>query len=221
MPISIPDLSITKTYADGKKLKENQLDAANDSIDTYVETYLRNNLEQLAYDVFGDATYSFYNTGSQSVTNSVYDKQSAESLYAAGNIDIGTVADAGWGAADASNAVIVFTPEKRGKYKATFTFTHSAASAATTEFTCVTSFRITDGADVSAMVNSGGVIPATAAGSGTITNPITISHIFEWTTTSPKTIALHKYNRTMADVDSNVVAASATAGELMMMVEKI
>ena len=221
MAVLISDLNITEGYQDNQKLTEAQLNASMASIETYVNTYLTNNLEQLAKDSHGASTYTFGNTGAALYTYNLFDKQTGLSSYSGGNIDIGTTADGAWASVDAVNAIVTMTPEKAGKYKVTFMFTHRATSSTTTEFTIETSFRLSDGTSASYHFNSGGYLPATAGNSGLVINPITISYIFTWADIAAKTIYLQKYNRATTAVNANVVCGSDANGIIMMSVEKI
>ena len=221
MAVSLTDLTVTENYADGAQLTFAQLEAQNTSIETAVNTTGLRNIEQLAKDCFGDANYTFNSDGDASLTNTLFDKQYVQSSYTGGDISIGTSADGAYAAVDAVNAVISIVPEIIGKYRATFTFTHRATSTATTEMEADVSFRITDGTTASPAVNSGGYIPATAANSGVLTNTVTLSYIFDFTTTSTKTITLQKYVRTATALSANVVNALAANGEITMSIEKI
>ena len=218
---TLSDLSYTKTYDDLQVFDEADLDASLNSIQTYTNDTIKDNLVQLAKDAFGITDYQFDSDGNAQYTANLFDKQYATDSYNGGDISITTTADAAYADVDAVSASIAFTPEKTGQYKVTFEFNHVTQSTATTEFQCETTFRITDGSTASFAKFSGGHIPATAAGSGRIANPITISHIFTMTAAVAKTITLQKFNRTMSNVNSNVVSASAATGEIYMTVEKL
>jgi hypothetical protein len=218
---TLTNLDVTEDYADGKQLTEAQLQAQNTSIETSVNTTLMRNLEQLAKDAYGNANYTFNSDGNASLTNTLFDKQYVESTYNGGDISIGTSADVSWTAVDGVNAVVSITPEIIGTYRATFVFTHRATSTATTEMEADVGFRITDGTTASAVVNSGGYVPATAANSGELSNVITISKVFNFTTASSKTVTLQKFVRTATALSANVVNALAANGELYMAIEKV
>jgi hypothetical protein len=218
---TLTDLNVTENYAANTTLTETQLNTAMTSIESTVNTTALRNLEQLAKDSWGNANYTFDSDGAANMTNTLFDKQTAVDYYNGGNISIGTAATVAWAAVDAVNAAVSITPEVAGKFKATFNFTHRAASTATTEFELDIGFRITDGTDASYATNSGGYMAATAANSGEFIHPVCITHIFTWTTTTAKTVTLQYYNRTCTDVDSNVVSAAAATGEIYMTIEKI
>ena len=215
------DYTATKTYDDKEVCDETDLDTTYTAFQTFVNTSLKANLQQLARDCFGIVDYQFDSDGAAQYTNNLFDKQYITDFYNGGDIAIGVVADAAWGAVDAVNAAVTITPEKVGAYRATFYFTHRVTSTATTEFTADVGFRITDGTDASYAVNSGGRIPATAGGSGEFYNPVFLTCVFDWATTTAKTVTLQNYNRTLTDVSANVVAAAAATGEIYMIVEKI
>ena len=218
---TITDLSITKNYADDTRWTEAQLDAFKSSIETFVNTSIARNLEQVAKDAFGNANYTLDSDGSPNLTNTLFNKQSATDSYNGGDISLGTSADVSYAAVDAVNAAVTITPEIIGKYRAVFTFSHIAEFTATTEGQCETSFLITDGTTNSSSIMSGGYMPATAANSGRFVNPISITHEFNFTTTSAKTITLQKFNRTMTAVNANSVGATSTTGEIYMVIEKV
>ena len=225
MVIAISDLVVDKSYADGEKLSEAILDAAlkvgdPDSIEDYLNKYVKDNLLQLAKDVMPGA-YTFDNDGAGNNVNSIFNKQSVTDFYNGGNIDIGVAVDGAWIAVDAVNAAITITPEYVGKYRAVFYFTHRATSTATTLMDVDVGFRLTDGTDASYAVNSGGRVAATGAGSGVVINPVYLTCQFDWGTTTAKTVTLQKYVRTATDVNANVVAAAAASGEIYMLIEKI
>lgn len=221
MTVSITDLTVTEGYADDTKLTQTQLNTAMTSIETHSNTKLARNLEQLAKDCWSNANYTFTDDGVASKTNSLFDKQYGTDYYNGGNISIGTAATVAWAAVDAVNASISFTPETIGKYIVTCYFTHRATSVATTEFSIDVGFRITDGTDASYAVNSGGYLPATAAGSGIFIHPVFLTHVFNWTTTAAKTVTLQYYNRTCTQVSANVVAAAAASGEIFIVCHKL
>lgn len=221
MAISITDLAVTENYADGTILTFAQLTAAMTSIETGVNTYAFRNIEQLAKDAFPEASYTLNNDGSKNITSTLWDKQVETDNYDGGDISIETSTDSGWESVDAVNAAISITPELPGKYKATFVFTHKVTSTATTLMAADTSFRITDSTDASQTQNSGATLAATGSGSSVAQNTVVITHVFNFSTTSAKTITLQKWNRTMTAVSANTVNASSTTGGLYMIVEKI
>jgi len=221
MAISISDLTVTEGYADGTILTFAQLAAAMTSIETHSNTKLVNNLEQLALDCFPTASYTFTDNSTKAITSTLWDKQFVEDEYDGGDISIGTSADAGWANVDGTNISVAITPEMAGKYKATFTFTHEATSTATTLMAVEVGFRITDGTDASQPMNSGATLAATGSGSSVFQHPITIVYVFDFTTTTAKTITLQKWVRTATAVSANTVNASSSSGGVYMCVEKI
>jgi len=221
MAVTISDLAYTKNYSDDTRPTEAVLDAAFESIQTYLNDSVKDNLVQLAKDCHGNTDYTLDGDGSANYTNSLFAKQYATDYYNGGDISIGVAADGAYAAVDAVNASILFTPERVGQYRATCRFNHTFTTTATTEGTCEVSFRLTDGTDASYSVRSGGYLPATAAGSGKLSVPIGVSHVFDWTTTTAKTVSLQKYVRAATQVATNIVAATAATGEVYLTVEKI
>ncbi len=221
MSIAISDLNITENYADDKILNEAQLNETEDSVEVYVNSKIKDNLVQLACDVMGINNYTFNDDGLPSLTNTVFNKQTQEDDLVSGDISIGIAPDVGWSNVNAIDASVTITPELPGKYKATFMFTHTMTTQATTEGGVEVSFRLTDGTTASNSINSGGYLPATAANSGVLRIPVCLSCYFDWTTTTPKTVILQKYVRSAAALTSNVVCSTSATGELAMIVEKV
>jgi len=227
MAITITDLAVTEGYADDNMLTETQLNAAvgddsSGSIEYYINNSVITNIIQIAKDAWGTSSaYTLDGDGTANMTATLFNKQYATDYYNGGNITIGTSADSAWAAVDAVNASLSFKPEMIGQYRVTCYFTHRATSTATTEFEIDTGFRLTDGTDASYAVNSGGYMPATAAASGEFFHPCFITFVFDWSTTTTKTITLQKYNRTCTAVSANVVSAAAATGEFYIVCEKI
>lgn len=70
--MAIPDLNITEDYAALEVLTQSQLNDAMTSIETYINTDVKPNFEQIGLDVFG-ASYEFNNDGVQTRTNPLVD----------------------------------------------------------------------------------------------------------------------------------------------------
>jgi len=221
MTVSITDLTSTKQYADDTKWTEAQADAWRTSSDDHINTKISRNIEQIGKDAWGNDNYTLNDNGDPSLDNTLFDKQFETENYNGGDITIGTSADVGYAAVEAVNAAISITPELPGRYRVDFRFTHRVTSNATSEMTAETSFRLTDGSTASPCISSGGRVPATAAGSGVLIFPVHLSHIFEWDSTSARTITLQKFNRSMTNISANVVNATPTTGEISMTVEKV
>lgn len=216
---TMADLAYTKQYDDLTKLSEAQLDAAYESIQDYVNT-LKDNFLSVTLDALG-SDYTYPGTGAAVYTNTLYAKQNGTDSYNGGDISIGTTADAAYAAVDAVNASISFTPERAGRYRAVFFFNHVFQLNNTSEGRCETSFRFTDGVDASFAVRSGGYFPAPAANAIRMSNPIMLTHIFNWTDTTAKVVTLQKFVRLATNINTNQVAATAATGEIYMLVEKI
>lgn len=69
--MSVASLQVTKTYADGLAWTEAKMDAAMQSIQTYTQTSVVNNFNQVRKDIWG-ATYDFDNDGNANNTNTLY-----------------------------------------------------------------------------------------------------------------------------------------------------
>lgn len=221
MAISITDLAVTEGYADGTILTFAQLTAAMTSIESGLNTRGFRNIEQIAKDCFPEASYTLDSDGAKNITSTLWDKQVVQDDFGGGDISIETTTDSGFEDVNAVDIVLYITPELPGKYKATFNFVHEVTSTATTLMAAKTAFRLTDGSDASGPQYSGATLAATASGSSVYRSIITLVHIFNFTTTTEKTIKLQKYNSVMTGVSSNTVNANATSGWIYMMVEKI
>lgn len=221
MVVSITDLAYTKSYDDLAVPTEAIFDAAFTSIQTHINDSIGDNLQQLAKDCFGATTYTFTSDAVAARTNNLFNKQYATDYYNGGDISIGTAATVAWAAVDAVNASIAITPEVIGQYRAVFTFNHRVTSSDTTLMVADIGFRITDGTTASYAINSGGTTAATGAGAAVLIHPVTITCVFDWATTTAKTVTLQYYNRSCTAVAANVVNAAAATGEITMVVEKI
>lgn len=217
---SITDLAFTKTYDDLEILDEADLDNAYNSIQIYINDKVKDNLVQLATDSMG-TDYTFTDDGVPSFTNTVYAKQFVTDSHSGGDTSLGLLVDGVYSTVDAVNLSLTFTPERTGQYRAVFTFTHAFALTAVTEGQCETSFRISDGVSNSFSVRSGGYLPAPVANQGRLSHPISITHVFNFTDTSTRTIVLQKQNLAMTAVATNIVGGSTTNGEFFAVIEKI
>lgn len=114
--MAVASLAVTKSYADGNFLTEAILDTAFQSIQTYTNTYVKNNFDQLRKDCFSAtaAQYDFDNDGVANRTYNLFNKQVQVYTYATG-IVLSTATFSGF--VDIANASFSFTPEKAGWYR--------------------------------------------------------------------------------------------------------
>ena len=68
--MALVNLDITENYAAFEILTEDQLNEAMQSIETFINTNIKLNFQQIAFDVFGN-TYEYNNDGVQTVTPSL------------------------------------------------------------------------------------------------------------------------------------------------------
>lgn len=211
--MAVASLQVTKTYADGLAWTEARMDTAMQSIQTYTNTSVVNNLNQIKLDAFGSAltSYDYDNDGSANLTNSLYNKQSA-SVYstiqtplAAGN----TVN------AEASLAYrMVFTPEKPGKYRISYQFVHGFSLKSGGGLISHT-WRIrnrTAATFYQPSVQSGAKINGTTA-TANYSIPVTLSRIVNFASTAVATISLFysAVNSNSASIEFNVIRADTSA----------
>lgn len=135
--MAVASLSVSKTYADGQSLTEAKLDTSFQSIQTYTNTSVVNNFNQLRKDAFG-TVYDYDNDGNANRTNTLFNKQSGSASYTTGlNMSLsGTFST--WTNVSASMN-LVFTAEATGKYMLMAQFSHEiehpAGDAFETNFT--------------------------------------------------------------------------------------
>jgi len=227
MAITISDLALDKDYVDGDILTEDDLDAAlidadAGSVQGYVNTYVKDNLLQLAKDVM-PAEWVFNDDAAQSVTNTVFDKQSSTMTYDSGDIDIEITTDAAFEAVNATNAKVTFTPEYKGKYKITWHFCHLIMGKVATDVIARVKFKVSDGTTDSPIAVVYYDEQSTGAGDErTKIYPFTLSVVIDVLDTATDVdVYLYKYNVTMTNVTYNKVCASEANGQLYAQVEKI
>lgn len=226
MPI-LAQFALSKQYDDLQVLTEAELDAAFidagvTSCQGFINTKLVNNIIQLATDSIGSGIV-FTDNGTAQFTNSLFQKQNSTNLYNGGDISIGTSADVAFVNVDAVNAAISFTPERIGQYRLVANFSHTFKLTIATEGECETIFQLTDGTLRTPIVKSGGYYPVTTS-VGTqisISTPLSITGIFNWTDINPKTITLQKWVKTASNISSQIIGGSSSNGEIYLMIEKI
>lgn len=139
--MAVASLQVTKTYADGLAWTEARMDAAMQSIQTYTQTSLVNNFDQLRKDIFSSA-YTLDNDGNTNLTNSFWkdcfgasfstnsprtnplaNKQSASIFYNSANISLNTATATSF--RDVSSSIYLrVAPEITGKYRVGYEFSH-------------------------------------------------------------------------------------------------
>jgi hypothetical protein len=212
---AITDLSYTDNMDSAKKPFLTDIRETLDSIETYVNSSVKDNLLQLAKDCFPSG-YPFDSDGAANfTTHNLFDKQTAVDSYTAGDYTISTTG--AWTDLDASNASITITPDYlAGDFKVSFDFNVSMVTTnATNE--CLVRFRLTDGSENSTFIaNLHQVTGVTAA---TNVRPIHLCHEFDSWSATAKTVKLQYYIVTLTATTLKVLA-NANA-PIRMQAEKI
>lgn len=222
--MSVASLQVTKTYADGSAYTEAIIDTAYQSIQTYTQTSLVNNFNQLRKDIWG-ATYSLDNdgnanntntmykemwgksyTGNSPRTNSLYEKQSA-SIFSTTTTNLNLSATGTW--TEASQAYrLVFSPEATGKYLLTYHFTVRQETRGTGDIRAAYAlFNKTANATLAAFIIAQEL-------TGTLTHdmqkPVTLTYIHKFTSTAAATFTVYFKNLALtATVQTHSISCSS------------
>jgi hypothetical protein len=139
-----------------------------------------------------------------------------ETTYSTGAISIGTTVAGAFGDVDATNASITFTVNCTGRYKIEFHFTHLlAANAAGAASTGTVRWRLTDGTTNKEAIETGLIHDGDVGNTGAIRIPVTMSSVFNFTSTGSKTIKLQYENITMTAIGTNQVLSASTSPLVM------
>jgi len=199
---SISDLAWTNNLDSGKQPVLTDLETAIDSIQTYINASVKDNLVQLALDAF-PAAYAFDSDGVAQYTNSLYDKLKAEDSYTGGDITISTTG--AWTDVDTTNAALAITPELAGNFKVTFQFNLESVSSNATNATNV-KFRLTDSSENSTVIPKVHLVTGVTATTNTV--PVIIEHTFDAWPASLQTVKLQYYITTSTNTTIKVLADS-------------
>lgn len=204
MAISITDLDYTDNMASNKKPLLTDVRETLDSIETYVNDSIKDNLVQAAKDSFPSG-YAFDSDGSGNFsTHNLFDKQTESDQYTSGDIAISTTGS--WEDLDATNAAIVFTPDYlAGDFKAVFQFMVSAVTSNATNEVEVR-FRLTDGSETSDHIATVHMVTGVTATTNVI--PVKLEHIFDSLAASQQTIKIQYYIETLTATTLKVLANS-------------
>jgi len=128
---TIAQLVYTDNTAANKKPFLTDITEIHDSIQTYINDKLTDNLVQLASDCF-PAAYAFDGDGAQQFTMDLYQPTTADDSFTGGDITLSTTG--AWTNVDTTNAAIALTPELAGDFRFVFQFSvQSVSSNATNE----------------------------------------------------------------------------------------
>lgn len=215
MAISITDLDYTDNMASSKQPFLTDIRETLDSIETYINDSLKDNIEQIAKDCFPSA-YALDSNGLKNFgTYNLYDKQTEVQTYTGGDKTITTTGS--WIDLDATNAKVTFTPDYlAGDFKVIAQF---MASCVTTNGTneIEVRFRLTDSSENSSAVAT--VHMVTGVTATTYVIPITLMHEFDNLAVSAQTVKIQYFIVTKTATSLKVLAN--TNEPLNLQVEKI
>lgn len=198
--------TLTKEYSDDKFFTEAIVDNIKDELEAQFNTVIKNNFEQLRKDLL-PSTYAYNDDGVVTLTNPLYNKQTAVSSHYT-DVNLGTTTDADFTNADATNLVLTFTPELAGKYLVKMSFPLNVVPTAGNNLVYQCHFRLADSAG-SPSYSSPKTIKFTSATNdesfGTIVN---LEGIFTFTASS-QTIKLQKRIVTATDIDTHTCLGSS------------
>src|SRR3990167_1028046 len=210
---SITDLSYTNNMESNKKPFLTDLVETLDSVQTYINDSVKDNLLQLALDSY-PAAYAFDSDGLAQYTNNLYDKLTATDSYTGGDLTISTTG--AWTDLDAINAAITLTPELAGDFKVTFQFILESVTSNATNETDIR-FRLTDSTTASTFTPRAKLI--TAASGTTTAVPVSLSYVYDAWIAAAKTVKLQYYITTATATVIKVYAN--TNVPLVMDAEKV
>lgn len=212
---SITDLTYTNNMAANKKPLLTDLVESLDSIQTYINDSIKDNLVQLASDCLPSG-YAFDNDGAKNFsTHDLFDKQTANDSYTGGNIAISTTGS--WLDVDTSNAAVTFTPDLlAGDFKATFMFSLQSVTSNATNETDVR-FRLTDSSTNSTFTPRVHLVTGVTTTTNTV--PVIVEHTFNSLAASAQTIKL-QYNITTT-TNTTITVLANTNDPIYMEVEKV
>jgi len=212
---TIADLNYTDNMAANKKPLLTDLRASLDSIETYINDSLKDNLIQFVGDAFPSG-YAFSSDAVEKFTTSdLYDKLTAQATYTGGNITIATTA--AWTDVDASNARVQITPDYlTGDFKVVCQFNVSVVTTNATNEADLR-FRLTDSTTNSNAIAN--VHLVTGVNATTTVVPVTLVHEFDSWSTAIKTVKLQYFiNTTTA---TTILVRANTNSPIAFQVEKI
>jgi len=199
---NLTDLTYTNNMAAAKKPFLTDLEETLDSMQTYINDTLKDNLVQLALDCFPTA-YAFDSDGSAQYTMNLYDKTTASDTYTGGDITISTTG--AWTDVDTTNAALSITPELAGDFAFNFQFNVESVTSNATNETDIR-FRLTDGATNSDATPRIKLVTGVTANNNTC--PVTLYHVFDSLAASAQTVKLQYYITTSTNTTIKVLANS-------------
>lgn len=198
--------TLTKNYSDQKYFNEAIMDDIKSELEDQFNTVIKNNFDQLRKDLL-PSSYTFNDDGVATLTNALYDKQTAQNSYYT-DVSLGTSTNADFANADATNLILTFTPELAGKYLVKMSFPLNVVPTGGTALGYQCHFRIADSAG-SPSYSSPKTIKFTSATNdesfGTIVN---LEGIFTFTAVS-QTLKLQKRIITATNIASHTCLGSA------------
>ena len=210
---TIADLTYTDNLASNKKPILTDWRESLDSIQTYINDKVKDNLLQLTADAYPSA-YAFDDDGVAQYTNNLYDKLTQSATYSGGDVTLSTTGS--WVDIDLANVKIDFTPELAGDFRATFQFNVESVTSNATNETDIR-FRITDGSDVSDATPRIKLI--TGVSGTTNTSPVVVTHVFDSLAAAAQTIKAQYFLSTST---ATTIKCLANSNDIVSMhVEKV
>lgn len=187
MAITITDLNYTDSLASNRKPFLTDIRETLDSIETYINDSVKDNLLQLAKDSYPSA-YAFDSDGSAQYTNNLYDKLTATDTYTGGNLTLSTTG--AWTTVDLTNVAIAITPELQGDFQAIFQFSVQSVTSNSTNETDIR-FRLTDGTTSSDFLPRIKLVTGVSGSTNTI--PVSLHYVFDSWTAAAKSVYLQYF----------------------------
>jgi len=210
---SLTDLTYTDNMSPSKQPLLTDWRETLDSIQTYVNDTIKDNVVALGNDCFG-TQYSFDNDGVKQYTADLYNKQTAVDSYTGGDFTIS--ATGAWTDVDATNLSVAITPEIAGDFRVTFNFSVESVTSNATNETDIR-FRLTDSSNVS--VHFPRIKLVTGVTATTNTTPLSLTYTYDSVAASATTFKLQYYITT--STASTIKVLANTNDPVLMEIEKI
>ena len=207
------DLTWDDDFASNKKPLLTDLRTALDSIQSFINDNVKDNLLQIVADAY-PAAYALDDDGVGQYTYNLFDKHTVTDTDVAGNHTLSTVG--AWTDVDLTNASIAITPELQGDFRATFQFSVQSVTSNATNETDIR-FRLTDGTTSSDALPRIKLVTGVSGSTNTI--PVHLSYVFDSWTAAAKTVHVQYYLSTTTATAITLLANSNDP--ICMKVEKI
>lgn len=200
---SIADLDYEDSLDSAKQPILTDWRASLDSIETYVNDSIKDNLVQLASDAYGSA-YAFDSDSVAQYTANLYNKTFASDSYTGGDVTISTTG--AWTDVETSNAAISVTPELTGDFRVEFQFNVESVTSNATNATNV-KFRLTDSSEESTSIAKVHLVTGVTGTTNTVS--VVLAHTFEDWSAVLKTVKLQYFITTTTATTIKVLASTS------------